>query len=204
MRKSPYFYCLIICFCFLHHATYSQVGINTIQPRKDLEVNGDMRISEDLIINELKPILNNQDATFLIQDTDNKIRSMDVTGSNNAALGYIKKYILDNPNGDWVRNFDTKISADNYSLTIISAFYDRSIYMNNRSGYFTIPNYSTFIEGGTWRLEADYPAATSDGRSSSWIITVLIYSKDLAKTLPNQNINMRGSNTETANNPLIN
>lgn len=207
MFRKKTFLAILCCSFLISASLYSQVGINTTTPRKDLEVKGDMIISEELKIQDLKPILNNQKATFLIQDVTNKIRSMDVIGDNNAAMGYVITYKLGKRNSDWIENFNTNINTDDYTVSIISAFFNKPVQMqdsNKLPDFFTIPNYSAFEENNTWRLSVDYPAANLNNNSGIWTISLLIFPKDFVKKLPNQTVEMLGGNTQSAQSPIIN
>ena len=95
---------------------FSQVGINTTSPRKTLEVAGDMKISNDIEIGTMDPLLDANVSSFLIQDATNSVKSLDVSNPTGVALAYIQEYYIVNPNLDWVKNFDTGIDASDMLL----------------------------------------------------------------------------------------
>lgn len=65
-------------------------------------------------------------STFLIQNGVDEIKILDVSNPTGAALGYIQKYVITNPQGDWVNDFDTEVNADEFVLISISAFLTKS------------------------------------------------------------------------------
>lgn len=186
---------------------YSQVGINTTNPRKTLEVGGNVKISDFLTIKEIHALKDDDTSTFLIQDNFNYISIMDVSNPTGAALGYIQEYLIVNPDLDWVLDFDTKVNADQYVLNIISANFDRELIMNTSNGMnSSIPYSSAFIRNNTWHIIADYPVANNKYKSEigTWTITTLIYSKDLSKQFGTVNIPMNNKTTGSASAPIIN
>lgn len=185
---------------------YSQVGINTVAPRKTLEVGGTVKISDSLTIKEIHALKDEDTSTFLIQDSNNFINIMDVSNPTQAALGYIQEYLIVNPDLDWVLDFDTLVDAEQYVLNIISANFDRELVMNTSNGVnSSIPYSSAFIRNGTWHIIADYPVANNRNKTEigTWTITTLIYSKDLSKQFGTVEIPMDNKTTGSATAPII-
>lgn len=168
-----------------------------------LEVAGDAKISQGISIRVIENLEDSDTSTFLIQESSDQIKSLDVSNPTGAALGYIQVYEIYNPNEDWVLDFDTGINATDFVLNTLSASYDRELDINNNA---TIPYYSAFINNGTWHITADFPAANNLDPSElgTWTITTLIYSKDLSKQFGNVVIDMSGGSTGAATNPIIN
>lgn len=202
---------LLLFVCIFFSVTtarlFSQVGINTITPRKTLEVGGSVKISDSLKIKEIHALRDGDTSTFLIQDSNNFINIMDVSNPTQAALGYIQEYLIVNPDLDWVLDFDTQVNAQQYVLNIISANFDRELIMNTSNGVdFSIPYSSAFIRNGTWHIIADYPVANNRNKAEigTWTITTLIYSKDLSKQFGTVEIQMDNGTTGAATAPIIN
>lgn len=201
---------LLFVFIFYLGATFnvhSQVGINTITPRKTLEVGGNVKISDTLTIKEIHTLKDDDTSTFLIQDSQNYISIMDVSNPTGTALGYIQEYLIVNPDLDWVLDFDTLVNASQYVLNIISANFDRELEMSpENKNSSSIPYSSAFIRDGTWHIIADYPVASNRYKSEigTWTITTLIYSKDLSKQFGTIEIQMNNKTTGSATNPIIN
>ncbi len=196
---------LITLFLCAATLSFSQVGINTTDPRKTLEVGGDMLISGDLDIGIINLLNDEDEATFLIQDTENRIKALDVSNPTGAALGYIQEYVITNANLDWVLNFNTLINANDFDLISISAYYDTELALTNNLDKFSMPYTAAFVQNGTWRIIADFPAAQNRNTSvvGTWTISTLIFSKDLSKQLGIVEIPMGNLTTGSAVTPII-
>jgi hypothetical protein len=188
---------------------FSQVGINTTTPRKTLEVANDMKISDNLDIGTLDPLLDGDTSSFLIQDSGNSFKSLDVSNPTGVALAYIQEYYIVNPNLDWVKNFDTGIDSSDYVVIATSASFDRELDLSeNGTGpekNASLPYTSTFVENGTWRIKADYPQAANIDESEigTWTITTLIFSSDVSKQFGTVVIPMSNTSIGTAITPII-
>lgn len=183
----------------------AQVGINTTTPRTTLEVGGSSLISDDLEIGIIKSMDDLDASTFLIQDVDNKVRALDVSNPTGAALGYIQEYVIVNADLDWVLNFDTQIDANDFDLISISAYYDTELALTNNLDKFSMPYTAAFVQNGTWRIIADFPAAQNldTNQVGTWIITTLIFSKDLSKQLGVIEVPMNNQSINSAVTPII-
>src|SRR5690606_33277925 len=141
--------------------SFSQVGINTADPRTMLEVAGDAYIEGAIKVNEINHILDGEEASFLTQTGTDFIRVLDAGDGNGQVIAYFQEYRLRNMLGDWVKEFDTKIDATKYVLTIVTAYFNLELEMDySTKNNFAIPYASTFKKDGTWRIVADYPTAS--------------------------------------------
>lgn len=197
----------LIVLLFLLQVSFStaQVGINNTTPRTTLEVGGSMLISDELEIGIIKSMEDQDASTFLIQDAQNDIKSLDVSNPTGAALGYIQEYVIVNADLDWVLNFDTQIEANDFDLICISAYYDTELALTNNLDKFSMPYTAAFVQNGTWRIIADFPAAQNMdvNEIGTWIITTLIFSKDLSKQLGVVEVLMNQQTTGSAVTPII-
>ena len=201
----------ILIFTFFLYSSFtlfSQVGINTKNARKTLEVAGDMIISGDVDIGTYNPLKDTDTSSFLIQESNNTIKSLDVSNPTGVALAYIQEYIIVNPNLDWVKDFDTGIDATDYVLIITSASFDQELKLVTTAGAednASLPFASTFIKYGTWHIVADYPqAANLDVNTiGTWTIGTLIFSSDLSKQFGSIDIPMSNASTGSASTPII-
>lgn len=200
-------YTVYFLFLLLSTSVFGQkVGINTQTPRKTLEVAGDMVVTQQTVISELPPIADGDEASFLIQNDSDFIIKLDPKNPSGAALGYIQTYIIENPNLDWVRDFDTGISATDYELIVASAhFNNQLVLVGIEQDKFSLPYTSTFIENDTWHIIADYPGVANDFdiADSKWEIQTLIFSKDLTKQFGVISVPMGGGTTNAAAIPFI-
>ena len=194
---------------------FAQVGINTDNPRPGvaLEVYGTMK-AKKVIFPDLPPVtLQDRDSfLYLVQDqTDNSLGMLDLTasngsGGNNAGgISTLLTYVIENVNGDWVLDFDTRINASNYALVVLSASFDRAVEGSNPA----LPIAGTKVgTNGNWHLEADYSAVQSSS-NGKWTINCVAYPKTYAKIFPQQNVTINNSSTGnnttgSATQPLIN
>lgn len=197
---------LLALACCITSPIFSQVGINTTNPRTTLEVGGDMLIQESLDIGSIPKLTDSDDATFLKQNPDGTIKAIDVSHPTGAALGYIQEYVIRNANLDWVLNFDTRINANDFDVISISAYYDKELVLSSTTDNFSLPYTAAFVQDGTWRLIADFPSAANrnTGEIGTWTISTLIFSKDLSKQFGVVSIPMYGGQTGSASTPIIN
>jgi hypothetical protein len=199
--------CLLLALVLVLQANtlMAQAGINTTTPRTTLEVGGDMLISNDLEIGITRAMNDNDTSTFLIQNVNNDIETLDVSNPTGAALGYIQEYVITNANLDWVLNFDTQVNANHFDLISISAYYDTELALTSNQDKFSLPYTAAFVQNGTWRIIADFPAAQNlnTQQVGTWIITTLIFSKDLSKQFGIVEIPMNNGTTGAATNPII-
>jgi hypothetical protein len=194
---------LLNLFAILYYSlSFAQVGINTDNPRTKLEIAGDMKISNDLDIGTIDVLESSDTSTFLIQDLDNKIKTLDVSNPTGAALGYIQDYIITNPDEDWVLDFDTGVSATDYVMITISSSFDKELIMSpdgpSAEDKFSLPYSATFVKDGTWRIIADYPRANNGVTLGTWTIKTLIFSSDLSKQFGIVNVPMADGTTGSA------
>lgn len=188
----------ISTFCF------SQVGINTDTPRAGaaLDVNGSMKSGSVLLPDNLPAVSIAERETFvyLVQNqTTGAIEHLDLDANGNSGgISSILTYQLTNVDGDWVLDFDTKISAEDYALVILSAWFDRDLVGTNPAP----PVARTKQIGSTWHLEADYSAVSSN-TNGTWYITCVVYPKTYAKIFPLQTVSMGGNTTAAASTPIV-
>jgi len=208
--KAPVFYkiFLITLFFCCFQLVPAQVGLGTTNARTTIEVAGDMLISGNLDIGMFIPLKDGDTSTFLIQESDNSIKSVDVSNPTGVALAYIQEYLIVNPNLDWVKNFDTGIDATDFVVIVTSASFDRELDLTNVTGdeeNFSIPYTATFVQAGTWRIIADYPQSANldESEIGTWTISTLIFSSDMSKQFGTIDIPMSNGTSGSAITPII-
>ncbi|AVI51995.1 hypothetical protein C5O00_12855 [Pukyongia salina] len=200
---------LLILGLIANSSAWSQVGINTTNPRASLEVAGSMSISNSVEIGDYSGLNDADASTFLIQETNNSIKSLDVSNPTGVALAYIQEYVIEDPNLDWVKDFDTGIDAVDYVVIVTSASFNQELDLTNSAGAAdnaSIPFSSAFIKNGTWHLVADYPQAANIDETAMgiWTISTLIFSNDVSKQYGTIGVPMSGNSTGSAVSPIIN
>ncbi len=182
---------------------FAQVGINTEAPRAGsaIDINGSMKSANVLFPANLPAISTAERESFfyMVQDQSTKaIEHLDLSVSGSGGISSILTYQLKSVNGDWVLDFDTKISSTNYALVILSAWFDQDLNGDNPA-----PPVARAKEiGGSWHLEADYSAISSDV-NGAWYITCAVYPKTYAKIFPLQVVDMNNTSTAAAVTPVI-
>ena len=199
---------LLVFFICLPQFLSAQVGIGTTTARKTLEVAGDMKNSGNVEIGTFNPLLDNDISSFLIQETDNSVKSLDVSNPSGVALAYIQEYIIENPNLDWIVDFDTGIDSTDYTVIATSASFDQELDITDNPGAAnnaSLPYTATFVKNGTWHIVADYPQAANLDETAigTWTIKTLIFSSDVSKQFGSINIPMSNVGTGSASAPII-
>lgn len=212
MRTPPYLkrrnYLLFMFWSLISTTAFTQVGINTTTPRTTLEVAGDMNINGGIKINRIDRVEENKTSTFLTQTSNGYIKELNALQGDGLVIAYFQEYILENMDGDWVKEFNTNIPADKYVLSIISTYFNKELKMeDDQSRNFAIPYCSAYIAGRpeTWRIVADYPGASPKiSTGGKWVINTLILSKEFSKILPQETVQMEGENGGVkVGNPII-
>lgn len=207
MKKLTLFFIL----CCIGISAFAQIGINTEEPRPRaaLDINGSFK-TNDIILPELPEINDIPGAkdrfVFLVQDqTTEAIKFMDLTASEIETMGLstLITYKIANVNQDWILNFDTKINTEDYSLVVLSAYFDRNI----KGKRAALPVARAKVQDGTWRLEADYSSVGSHNASNgTWVFTCVVHSKNYVKILGTNGVttvNMNGNSTGTATTAIV-
>ncbi|WP_131329571.1 hypothetical protein [Chryseobacterium piperi] len=150
-----------------------------------------------LYVNTVATAPNDGVATLVRNETTGEI--MAVRAGNNTRSFSTLTYQLNNVSDDWVNNFDTKISSTNYTVIITGLIFGGSEQAKGlKSGVsgstYNPLNFRAFIEGGTWRLYADYDGGGTAARiNGNWTINVLVINNTLINTLPTQTYNLNGN-----------
>ena len=208
MQKPILFVVLLLQVCLPNYiSSQNAVGIGTTTPRTTLEIAGGVIVSQKLELQRKEAMIDTDSSTFLIQNATDEIKTLDVSNPTGAALGYIQKYVIKNPQGDWVKDFDTEVNASEFVLISISAFFDKELAFSdtNTAENASAPYTAAFIKNGTWHLIADFPAVSNRYNSEigTWTFTTLIYSKDLSKQFGIVTIPMNDESLGTAQNSVI-
>lgn len=198
-----------ICFLIVSVCSISQnVGINTVTPRKTLEVAGDVLVSETVDFKKFRNLEDVDTNTFLKQESDGSIAGLNVSNPTGAALAYIQEFEITNMNGDWILDFDTRVDAGDYVVIPVSSYYNQSLSVDDFTiapEHFSIQYSSTFILNGTWHLIADYPASDNLDPSVEgvWKITTLIFSRNFSKQFGISEFLMNGNTIGQATTPIL-
>ncbi|MDR6404127.1 MULTISPECIES: hypothetical protein [Chryseobacterium] len=132
---------------------------------------------------------------------------MAVRVGNNARSFTNLTYEINNVEGDWLQDFDTKISASKYTVIITGLKFGGRIEAKGLRVGEGVPANSTYNPlnfnatpiNGTWRLSADYDGGNPpSGINGNWTINVLVINNSLINTLPTETFDLNTSRTGTA------
>lgn len=176
-------------------------GINTATPRVRLDVNGSFK-SNKIITGNLDPLGTAEKDRYLLlnQSTiDNRIRRIQPSQAFTPGLASIITYKLSNVNLDWVESFNTKINSSDYSLMVLSAYFDKNVVGSTTA----IPSYGVKSVNNEWVLYADYSqiAASENG---TWTFVCAIYPKTYVKIVNEKPaFDLNGSSTGADTTPIL-
>ena len=194
---------VILCAFSFSAAQVGNVGINTKTPRVKLDVAGTYKSDKIMTGSSSVPAITSveKDRYLLLSHSisDNTVKRINPGQPNSPGIASIITYSLNNVNGDWVENFNTKINSNDYSLMVLSAYFDRDLYGPN----IAIPSYGVKSVNNEWQIYADYSqlAPTSNG---VWTIVCAVYPKTYVKIFPEHGpFNLNGTTTGSDNAPIL-
>ncbi|WP_294270555.1 hypothetical protein [uncultured Chryseobacterium sp.] len=195
-------YCIAALFlCSFASAQVGNVGINTATPRVKLDVNGTYK-SQEIISGNISNVGATEKNRYLLlgqSNIDNSVRRIDPSQGNAPGIASIITYKLANANLDWVESFNTKINSTDYSLMVLSAYFDRDVVGNVTA----IPSYGVKSVNNEWIIYADYSqlASTTNG---TWTVVCAVYPKTYVKIYSEKGpFNLNGTSTGTDSSPIL-
>lgn len=202
MRQKIYF-SLASLFSILGYAQVG-LGINTSNPRTDLDVNGSS-YSNNIIVGSINEITAEEKDRYLLltqSTTDNSIKKIDPRVSGSPGIATIATYKLQNVAGDWVEQFNTRINTTDFAVVILSAYFDRDLTLGT-SGILAMPSFGVRNIGGFWNLYADYSgmAPVSNG---TWTFVCAIYPKTYVKLFEERTKDLGNTSSGTEASPILN
>ncbi|KAA0127488.1 hypothetical protein FY557_12770 [Chryseobacterium sp. SN22] len=194
----------ILCISGFSFAQVGNVGINTTTPRVKLDIAGTYKSSKIMTgsSSSIPPISSVEKDRYLLLShsiSDNTVKKINPGQPNSPGIASIITYSLNNVQGDWVENFNTKINSNDYSLMVLSAYFDRDEFGEN----IAIPSYGVKSVNNEWQIYADYSqlASTSNG---VWTIVCAVYPKTYVKIFPEQGpFDLGGTTTGSDNAPIL-
>ena len=193
---------------------FAQVGIGTTAPTETLQVAGNAKLSGELTLENPGAFTTNVDNNqrYLIVNTSGELRRY-LTGNGATKAKYspinTAKYKLKNISYEGVIDFDTKIPADKYIVSVHSyKFADTNTIFDANSNDDLVNGivYKAFRSGGTWHLSfygVDSEIVPYDSNNIILTLKVVIYRNKLLMADDNSTItvNMGGNVTGTAAKP---
>lgn len=195
---------------------WSQIGINTTSPSSTLEVDGDVLIDDRLYLEDPGDNTNIRGSKFLVLTQTNELSRYDISISKYGPINYVE-FAFRNLSADGLLDYDTKISTDDYLVSIQgyscgiagagrtgSIMPSSSISNDNIEGYqiYAYENTVTktwflkaFVNNSTW--QKFHGGGYVDTEIDMWL-NVLIYRKGfIAKAKADITVDMGDSPTGT-------
>ncbi|MEX0995453.1 MAG: hypothetical protein WDZ45_00230 [Flavobacteriaceae bacterium] len=204
---------LTICFLSICVSFWGQVGINTLAPSVELDVQGSVKIDEKLYLENPGNSTQIRGSKLLIQKTDEEIIEYDIDQSKYGPINYAQ-FIFRETSTNGLRDYDTKISTLNYIVTLQGYYFTAqnnntnvllksTINENHIEGYqfYAYPNPTTqtwfiraFVNNSTFRSGTGYNENPID-----IFLNIIIYRNGfIAKTVNPISVNMNNAETGTA------
>jgi len=194
---------------------FAQVGIGTTSPTETLQVAGNAKLSGELTLENPGEFATNVGnyKRYLVVNTSGEVkryRTGNVPGKAKYSPINIATYKLNNISSSGLTDFDTKIPADKYIVSIHSyEFADSNTIFNSLTPDDRVNGivYRAFRSGGTWHLSfygLDSELVELDGGTDyDLTLQVVIYRNKLLIADDHSTIivNMGGNETGTAAKP---
>jgi hypothetical protein len=175
------------------------VGIGTDTPAAQLDIDGNLRIGTVTGTNSIY----NSNSTLVRDNTTGEVKIVTSPSGNRALISTIT-YTLNNVQGDWVDNYDTKISTAEYTVVVVGMFFNSNLKIvspGSAQPLYSPSNVFAYQNNNTWRLFADYPGTSTTGNNGTWIITCLIINNSIVKNLFNVTQDLGGGSIGAAAQP---
>lgn len=175
------------------------VGVGTNNTPYKMEVSGTTKIGGNLYLGSTPTAPQSGTAQLVRDNNTGQVFTVASSSGSFKAYNYVK-YTLGNVRVSDVDDFDTKISATDYSVSIVGySFSSDKNGMMMQSGYsgtFASQSVYAFVSGGTWHLTAKYPGGTVvNGVNGNWDVYCLVINNAMLQALPTQSLNMGGNST---------
>lgn len=169
---------------------YGQIGINTINPRDALDVNGNILLESYIILPTTNAATGNYN--LLVRSTDSnpvgEVKKLNVMTRN---VGPANKYTvkITNVNDQKVIKLNTNLDVSKYYVGGAEAvFSGANIMSNGTQGNPTFPvhgTYFTSVEAGTngkYLVSLNFNgAATQNNTNGTWDLSFIVFEKTLVK-----------------------
>ncbi|MDQ1159872.1 hypothetical protein QE422_000240 [Chryseobacterium sp. SORGH_AS 447] len=201
MKKTLFL--AILSICSFSFAQVGNVGINTKTPRVKLDVAGTYKSSKIMTGSNSIPAITSveKDRYLLLSHSvsDNTVKKINPGQANAPGIASIVTYSFTNVQGDWVENFNTKINSNDYSLMVLSAYFDRDLY----GGNIAIPSYGVKSVNNEWQIYADYSQVAPQS-NGVWTIVCAVYPKTYVKIFSEHGpFNLNGTTTGSDSVPIL-
>ena len=211
--KTKILYSIIVLS--LSPAVWAQVGINNPNPQATLDVVGSTLIEEKLYLENPGNSSQIRGAKLLIQKTDEEVVQYNIDISKYGPINYVQ-FIFRNTNSRGLSDYDTKISATDYIVTVQGFYFLitgtndtnvtlRSTVDNNRVEGFQMyayinPATNTWFLKGFVNNSRFQNNSTVDSAIDLYMNLIIFRNGFIAKPLMDVTVNM--NNSETGSVPI--
>ncbi|CAM3414887.1 hypothetical protein [Aequorivita lipolytica] len=190
----------------------AQVGINNPNPTATLDVTGSVLVGKNLYLENPGEFPEIRGSQLLIKKTDEQVVKYDIDQSKYGPINYVQ-FVFRNTNTIGLQNYDTKISANDYLVTVQGFYFlvngtnstnitiHSNIAEDNIEGYqiYAYTDNSTqtwhikgFVNDSTFRNDAN-----ADTAIDLYINLIIFRNGFIAKPLENVYVNMNNQETKT-------
>ncbi|WP_143310586.1 hypothetical protein [Chitinophaga vietnamensis] len=197
------YYILLIIFLAITHGLQAQskpaVGVGKMNPRQELDINGDTYIKDILQIDSIATT--NSRVPLLGISQNNEIVKILTRSGNTTSFNFLT-YSLSNigGQGDNVTDFDTGIDTTDFVLSIAGYTFNKKITLTTDN---KVPplKIRLFPSGSTWHINLDYVGGSSAEGNGTWQISILAVNKIVASMLSPVSVDLGGRNSGSAPGP---
>lgn len=191
----------------------AQVGINNLDPTATLDVIGDVKVQEKLYLeNPGSYIPSPSSKLLMVNDATGSVIKFDVSNSVFGPLNYVQFVIKNVSERGLDGGFNTKISADKYTIAVHGYFFDSggdtNVYIRSRTNgnYVEGQQFFAYVSGGTWWLKAFVNNSEFIRNSSTtWVdfyMDLIIYRNNFITKIWDTPLTINMNKQETATAPL--
>ena len=209
MKKNTFIFFISLG---LSSITWAQVGINNPNPTATLDVIGNVLVEEKLFLEAPGNYSQIRGSKLLIKKTDEQVVQYDIDASKYGPINYVE-FVFKNTNTNGLKNYDTKISATNYLVTVqgfyflISGTNDTNITVKSTRDNSKVEGFQVYAyinpSTNTWWIKGFVNNSTFQNNSYAnsaidlYMNLIIFRNGFIAKPLDDVIVNMSNSETKT-------
>ncbi len=192
---------------FIINIGFAQVGVGTLNPQADLDINGSLLVQQEFMTGPLPTVKITDENFKLLTRLTNSSPAGEITVLNVDSLTVapinVVNYKFENINLDNLTDVDLQYDSNKYIVGVANFRYVGDAIRKTPTssttsiGAFVI---RTFILNGTWHLEIRnrFLDLTNTTEGIKYYITFIVYDKSYFRNMPVITTNLNGSNTGVA------
>jgi hypothetical protein len=179
-----------------------------ITAKNNLKITGKSTINGLVYMNNV-PVATSDKVSQIAIDSVGRVCKVQAASGNTKMFNYLK-YKIHNVNGDWIKDFNTKIPANQYTLIVVGSTFTTQnetdvLSTSSGKGYNPQEVYAK-TDGGTWRLVADYKGGSPKNTNGvitngTWEIDCIAINNAVVQTISSSlTFNLGGKNSGSSQN----